>query len=146
MRAMKNNKAVGPDNTPIEIWKCIGEAGTDIVWGLMRKMVSQGEMGSHCRKTSILPLYKEKGDIQQCSKYRASNCYHNTMKVWERILLGRIESETDVSENQFGFIRGRQTSDTIFALRQVMEKYREKQKSLYVAFIDLEKHTTESQG
>ena len=105
----------------------------------MRKMVSQEEMGSHWRKASILPLCKEKSDIQQCSKYRASNCYHNTMKVWERILLGRIESETDVSENQFGFIRGRQTSDAIFALRQVMEKYREKQKGLYVAFIDLEK-------
>ena len=58
------------------------------------------------------------------------------MKLWERILLGRSESETDVSEHQFGFIRGRQTSDAIFALRQVLEKYREKQKGLYVAFLD----------
>ena len=51
-----------------------------------------------------------------------------------------IETETDVSESHFvRFIRGRQTSDAIFALRQVMEKYREKQKRMYVAFIFLEK-------
>ena len=61
------------------------------------------------------------------------------MKLWERIIGARIESETEVADNQFGFIKGRQTSDAIFALKQVMEKYREKEKGLYVAFIDIEK-------
>ena len=31
MRAMENNKAVGPDNISIEVCKCLGEAGIDIV-------------------------------------------------------------------------------------------------------------------
>ena len=61
------------------------------------------------------------------------------MKLWERIIGARIESETEIVEIQFGFIKGRQTSDAIFALKQVLERYREKHRGLYLAFIDLEK-------
>ena len=59
--------------------------------------------------------------------------------TWICIIGARIESETEIAENQFGFIKGRQTSDAIFALKQLAEKYREKGKGLYMAFIDLEK-------
>jgi len=40
---------------------------------------------------------------------------------------------------QFGFRAGRGTTDAIFIVRQLQEKYREKKKNLYFAFIDLEK-------
>jgi len=29
LRKMKSGKAVGPDLIPVEIWKCLGEAGLD---------------------------------------------------------------------------------------------------------------------
>lgn len=44
-----------------------------------------------------------------------------------------------ISAQQFGFMPGRSTTDAIFALRQLMEKYREGQKDLHCVFIDLEK-------
>ena len=44
-----------------------------------------------------------------------------------------------ISEHQFGFMPGNSTADAIFALRQLMEKYREGQKNLHCVFIDLEK-------
>ena len=112
---MKNNKAVSPDNIPIEVWKCLDESGIDIVWNLMRKIACQEKMPSQWQETSIIPLYKKEGDVQQFSNYRGVNLLSHTLKVWKRILLGRIESETYVYENQFGSIRGRQTSDAILA-------------------------------
>ena len=61
------------------------------------------------------------------------------MKIYERIIEQRIRNETVMSEEQFGFMPGKGTIDAIFALRQLMEKYAEKQKELHLVFIDLEK-------
>ena len=46
--------------------------------------------------------------------------------------------ETTICEEQFGVMPGKSTVDAIFALRQAVEKYREKQKGLHLVFIDLE--------
>lgn len=70
MKAMKMNKAVGPDNIPIEMWKCLCDFGTDMLWDLMRKIFSQEKMPSAWRNSSAIPLYKEKDDMQQCYNYR----------------------------------------------------------------------------
>ena len=39
---------------------------------------------------------------------------------------------------QFGFMPGRGTTDAIFIVRQLQEKFLEKNRNLYFAFIDLE--------
>ncbi|XP_023225680.1 uncharacterized protein LOC111626514 [Centruroides sculpturatus] len=44
-----------------------------------------------------------------------------------------------VSEEQFGFMPGRGITDTIFALKQLMERYREMQTEQHKVFIDQEK-------
>ena len=44
-----------------------------------------------------------------------------------------------IDEMQFGFMTGRSTTDAIFILRQLQEKYFGKKKNLYFAFLDLEK-------
>ena len=61
------------------------------------------------------------------------------MKIWERIIDGMLREETTIGDEQFGFMPGRRTTDKIFAVRQLMEKHREKQKVLHLVFIDLEK-------
>ena len=43
------------------------------------------------------------------------------------------------SEEQFGFVKGKSTTDAIFALRQLQERYREGQQDLHYVFNDLEK-------
>ena len=61
------------------------------------------------------------------------------MKLWERVIEQRVRKETDVSENQFGFMPGRSTMETIYLLRRLMERYWDQQKDLHIVFIDLEK-------
>ena len=43
------------------------------------------------------------------------------------------------SNQQYGFMPGKSTTDALFALRVLMEKYREGQKELHCVFVDLEK-------
>ena len=52
---------------------------------------------------------------------------------------GLIRQLVSIDDSQFGFIPGRGTTDTIFVVRQLQEKYLTANKRLYMAFIDLEK-------
>ena len=44
-----------------------------------------------------------------------------------------------IDDSQFGFVPGRGTTDAIFVVRQLQEKYLAVNKRLYMAFVDLEK-------
>ena len=50
-----------------------------------------------------------------------------------------IRDIVDLDSMQFGFLPGRGTTDAIFILRQVQEKYLARNKHIYSAFVDLEK-------
>jgi hypothetical protein len=63
----------------------------------------------------------------------------HAIKVVERVIEKRIREQVKIDDMQFGFRAGRGTTDAIFIVRQLQEKYREKKKNLYFAFIDLEK-------
>ena len=47
------------------------------------------------------------------------------MKVWERIIEARLRDRVEISKQQYGFMPGKGTNDAMFALRMLMEKYRE---------------------
>ena len=51
----------------------------------------------------------------------------------------RLRAEVSISEQQYGFMPRKSTTDAIFALRMLAEKYRESQRELHCAFVDLEK-------
>ena len=44
-----------------------------------------------------------------------------------------------VDEMQFGFMPGIGTIDAVFILRRLQEEYLDKEKKLYMCFVDLEK-------
>ena len=57
-----------------------------MLWILMRKIFEQEKMPKEWRDSVIIPIYKEKGDIQDCSNYRGIKLMPHTMKVWEKII------------------------------------------------------------
>ena len=52
---------------------------------------------------------------------------------------GLIRQLVSINDSQFGFVPRRGTTDTIFVVRQLQEKYLAANKRLYMAFVDLEK-------
>ncbi|KAI5724884.1 hypothetical protein M8J77_008337 [Diaphorina citri] len=136
---MNNGKAVGADQIPAEVWKCLGEEGIDLLWGLVKKVMEQERIPNEWRRSVMIPIYKGKGDVQECGNYRGIKLMSHTMKIWERIVETRLREEASTSEEQFGFMLGRGTTDGVFAIRKVMEKCREMQRDVHAVFIDLEK-------
>jgi len=61
------------------------------------------------------------------------------MKLVERIFEHRIWQQIDRDDMQFGIIKGKETIDAIFIVRQMQEKFRAKGKKLYFGFVGLEK-------
>ena len=61
------------------------------------------------------------------------------MKIWERTIEARLRDRIEVSKTQYVVMPGKGTTDAVFALRMLMEKYRESQRELHCVFVDLEK-------
>jgi len=77
----------------------------------------------------------------ECGSYRGIKLLEHAMKVVKRIFQDRIRQQIDIDDMQFGFMKGKGTTDTtcIFIVRQMQEKFRAKGKKLYFGFVDLEK-------
>ena len=65
------------------------------------------------RKSVLVPICLNKGDVQQYNNYRGIILISHTMKQWERVIEHRLKVATEVSENQFGFMPGRSTMEAI---------------------------------
>ena len=87
----------------------------------------------------LVPIFKNKEDLQSCSNYRGIKLINHTMKLWERVVEARLRHEVMISEQHYGFMPRKSTTDAMFALRVLMEKYREGQKELHCVFVDLVK-------
>ena len=87
----------------------------------------------------MVPIFKGKGCVLECNNYRGIKLMSHTMKLWERIIEARLREITNIADNQFGFRPGKSTTEPIFALRMLQEKYREKNKEVHIVFVDLER-------
>ncbi|KAK3535754.1 hypothetical protein QTP70_021053 [Hemibagrus guttatus] len=139
LKRMKSGKAVGPDDIPVEVWKCLGKAAVEFLASLFNRILESEKMPEEWRRSVLVLIFKNKGDVQSCSNYRGIKLMSHTMKVWERVVEARLRKVVEICEQQYGFMPRKSTTDAIFALRILMEKYRDGQKELHCVFVDLEK-------
>ncbi|GJV65767.1 retrovirus-related pol polyprotein LINE-1 [Tanacetum coccineum] len=129
----------GQDQIPIEAWKSLGDEGSFWITILFNKTFTSARMPEEWRLSEVIPIFKNKGNPQVCSNYRGIKLFGHTMKLWERVIERRLRTETLVSKNQFGFMPERSSVEAIHLIRSLMEKYKERQRDLHMAFLDLEK-------
>jgi hypothetical protein len=96
-------------------------------------------MSDEWRRSILVPIFKNKGDVQSCTNYQRITLMSHIMKLWEMIIEHHLRGVMNVTENQFGFMPGRSTMDVIFLIRQLMERCREQKKDIHMIFISLEK-------
>jgi len=73
----------------------------------------------------------------ECGKYRGVRLLEHGMKVYEYVLEKRMRDM--VAFDDYKFCHGRSIAEAMFILRMLQEKYSQKNKKLYHAFMDLEK-------
>ncbi|KAK3553039.1 hypothetical protein QTP86_031195 [Hemibagrus guttatus] len=139
LKRMKSGKAVGPDDIPVEVWKCLGEAAVEFLASLFNRVLESERMPEEWRRSVLVPIFKNKGDVQSCRNYRGIKLMSHTMKLWERVVEARVRKVVEICEQQYGFMPRKSTTDAIFTLRILMEKFRDGQRELHCVFVDLEK-------
>jgi len=117
-----------------------GEATIEAYTKLCNQVWRTGTWPSAWAKSLVIPLPK-KGNLKQCSNYRTISLISHPSKILLRVILNRLrpQAENIIAEEQAGFRRGRSTTEQIFNLRTLSEKYRNDQKVLYHNFIDFKK-------
>ena len=113
--------------------------GYNFLTRMFNRLLVGERMPEEWRKSVLIPIYKNKGDTQCYGSYRGIKLTSHKMKVWEKIIEARIRDRVEINEHQYGFMPRKGTTDALFALRMLMEKYRKSQRELYCVSVDLEK-------
>jgi len=113
--------------------QAIGEIGTQWIFDLCNGIVIDGCIQEDWKSSVVLPIYKGKWDPMESRSYRGIKLLEHAMKVVERIFEDRIRQQIDKDDMQFGFMKDKGTTDAIFIVRQMQEKFRAKGKSSILA-------------
>ncbi len=140
IRKLKLDKAPGLDGITAEMLKYGGEIVVDWMVWICNLSWEQSNVPEDWRKTIIVLLYKGKGKRKECNNYRSISLLNVPGKIYVRILDERMMKITDksVGDEQGGFWNGRGCVDQIFAVKILLEKYLEKDRKPFAAFMDLE--------
>ena len=133
----KAGKASGPSGIVVGMIRAAGDMGASMIRDLTVAIIRDGKVPSDWEQNFI--VYKGKGDALERGNYHGLKLTEQVMKILERIVDGLIRQLVSIDDSQFGFVPGRGTTDAIFVVRQLQEKYLAANKRLYMAFVDLEK-------
>ena len=138
---LKNGKASGHDEILGEMLKSGHKQFEHYLLELFNEIFSTCQFPSAWTRSIIVPIHK-KGDTECVQNYRGVSLLSIVSKCYTSILNRRLyewaEDNGKLLENQAGFRRNYSTTDHIFTLYAITQKYLSKKGGkLYVAFVDL---------
>ena len=106
---------------------------------IANEILNGKDMPHDWRMSTAVPIYKKKGSVVDCTSYRGLKLLEHDIKVVEKLLKKRLKRLVKVNQIQFGFMPNRSTVDAIFIFRRMQKSYLEKNRKLFICFVDLEK-------
>ena len=145
MKAMANEKAVGPDGLPAELLKVGLQQDRTILLEfhpLTTLIWREGKI-PHQQKDAVITVLHKKGDQTECGNYPGISLVSHAGKVLLKVVARRLsaycEAKGLLPEEQCGFRPNRSTTDMMCVMRRLQEIGRKVGVSLFICFIDLQK-------
>ena len=88
----KRGKAEGLSDMPIELVLALGGRRCRVVCWVLKSTMVLRKNDEDWRKSTILPIFKKKGDISECGDYWDIKLTEYLLKVLERIIDGWLRS------------------------------------------------------
>ncbi|KAG7298024.1 hypothetical protein JYU34_018785 [Plutella xylostella] len=137
---LKKDKCSGADGITNDTIIAMIEPLSPHLTKLFNNILIQEQIPEDWNNAIITLLYK-KGDPNLIDNYRPICLLPTIYKLFSKIILNRLTQQLDEQQprEQAGFRKGFSTTDHIFTLTQVIEKYKEYNKDLYLEFVDYTK-------
>ena len=141
VRQLRGGRAAGICGIQAELLKAGGEAALLALHSVFSVVWRTGIIPADWKRGLIVPLWKGKGDRQDCSNYRGVTLLSVPGKVFARVILNRVRGCLLKYQRpeQSGFTPKKSTVDRILALRVLIERKREFRQKLFAAYVDLRK-------
>ena len=138
---MRGGKAAGICNISAELLKAGGEAMICGLHAVLTAVWHSGTIPPDWKKGLVVPIWKGKGERQDCNNYHGITLLSIPGKVLAHLLLTRIRTHLLKHQRpeQSGFTPGKSTTDRILALRVLVERRREFRQGMLAAYVDLKK-------
>lgn len=140
IKSQKPEKAPGPDRIPNEMLKGNIEEISPALAKLFNEILQTRQIPEEWTECHIILLHK-KGPRDEIGNYRPISLISNIYKVFAKVIMERISSKLNESQpvEQAGFRKNFSTIDHIHTIKQLIQKYNEYNKQIYLAFIDYSK-------
>ena len=140
---LKNGKASGLDGIPSEMLKAGCTVLTPLLLKLFNFIFSTGRYPVQWSSAYLCPIYKS-GDAGMPENYRGIAINSCIGKLFNSILNNRLDKylidNNIINKSQIGFSKKARTSDHIFVLKTLIDKYvNSKGGKLFACFVDLRK-------
>jgi hypothetical protein len=142
IKHLKNKKAAGLDGILNEMIRYSQSVLLPVYTKLFNDILRTGFYPEEWRATYITPIFK-KGDELDTNNYRGISIISNIAKLFNMVIQKRIvtffEENNLINEKQIAFKVGSRTSDHIYVVKSLVDKYIERGKKLYTCFVDFKK-------
>ena len=119
---LKRGKAAGADGMTANWVKDLNDANRQKLLNMLNKWWERREWPSKMQEARIAAIYK-KGNPEEPENYRPLSLLNTLFKVMAAIIKNRVEGELEkqIGETQFGFRKGKGTTQAIYVARRLQE-------------------------
>ena len=144
MSSLRNNKAGGPDQIPVEMIKKGGNTLIDKVVKIVQNVFETGQINQDFVRSEIITLPK-KNNTMKCEEHCTIALTSHSMKILLKVIANRIKPvlNKNIDPLQYGFMPNRGTIEAVTALKTTCSNKIDIGQALFVAFVDFEKLSIE---
>lgn len=137
---LKEGKAAGPDNIQTELLKLFDKRTVKLITQVFNNIYNTGKIPSEWLKSEFVAIPK-KARAKKCEDYRTISLMSHLLKVFLKVIHKRIYNlcESQISPNQFGFVKAVGTREALFAVQVLFQRCRDVNCDVYACLIDYQK-------
>ena len=142
IKALKTGKSTGLDRISNDMIKTGQGALLSPLTKIFNLILSSGQYPKAWTMGKILPLHK-KGDYEDPSNFRGFTLSSCLGKLFNSVINSRLveflNKRNLTAPEQIGFKKNHRTTDHLFIVKNLMDRYKKNKKALFICFVDFQK-------